>query len=357
MKNFKILLFGILFFSCRSKDDSIYFKGNLIHIDISSKVDTLEGNIIKLEEEHYGLISVYDSLIFFSNPMDRQYQFRCYNHITGKHLANFFPIGRGHEEFMNVSPIHHTFNCGDTIKSIFVAANEEKMGLFNISQSILNKRTVLEDLSDFKWKKSFLKPLTTLYPLGDRIVGYIHGGKSLLENSKNTLPHYIYFDKTTMDIIDTVDIYNEVLNNILSDRVDSKVLGFFTALKPDGTKMVNSMSFLQQINILNIETGEIKGIRFGQKTLLDLIDNPEEVKMYHMFFDVDDDYIYVPMFADGMINKGANIINVFSWDGDYIAQYYIKEAFDQIQIEPKSNKLFTYNQFTSTLYCYGIPSK
>ena len=109
MKYFEISLFCILCtiaFSCRSKDDCIFFEGELVHINITSCPDTLEGNLIKLEDEPFGLISVYDSLIFFSHALDKKYQYHCYNYETGKHVANFFSIGRGSGEFMNVTPIH-----------------------------------------------------------------------------------------------------------------------------------------------------------------------------------------------------------------------------------------------------------
>lgn len=360
MKHFGISLFCIwcvLFFSCCPKDDRIFFKGELVHIDITSCTDTLKGSLVTLEDECLGLISVYDSLIFFYNPMNRQYQYCCYNYETGKHVANFFPVGRGRGEFINVTPIHCTFNCGDTPKSIFVAANEQKMGIFNISQSVLHKKTTLESVTDFEWKKRFTNPIIQVYPWGDRIIGYIKGREPYFKNDHYILPQYMFFDKTTLDVVDTIELYNKALVNELKEGIDMDVFGSFSALKPDGTQMASCMGYLPQINIWDIKSGKIKGIRFGQTTLLDLIAHPQQATICHVFLDIDDDYIYVPWFVDGEVNKGTHIINVFSWEGNHIARYYIEESFDRIQIEPKSNTLFAYNQFTNKLYRYKMPAK
>lgn len=360
MKYFEISLLcilSVLIFSCRSKDDNVFFKGELVHIGITSCTDTLKGSLVTLEDECLGLISVYDSLIFFSHAMDKKYQYRCYNYETGRHVANFFPIGRGNGEFMNVTPIHCTFNCGDTVKSIFVAVDEQKIGVFNISQSVLNKKTMLESISNFEWKKRFINPITQVYPLGDKIIGYINGRKPYFENDNYILPHCMVFDKTTMDVVDTIELYNKALLNELGEGIDINVFSFFNALKPDGTQMASIMVYLPQINIWDIKSGKIKGIRFGQTTLGDLMDHSRQATLCHAFLEVDENYIYVPLFIDDEFDKGTHLINVFSWEGNHIAQYYLEEPFDQIRMEPKSNTLFTYNQFTDKLYRYKMPDK
>lgn len=360
MKYFEIsmfLLLCVLTFSCRPKDDHIFFKGEIVHIDMYSCIDTLKGDHVTLEDDVLGLISVYDSLIFFYNPMDKHYQYHCYNHETGKHVANFFPVGRGRGEFLNVTPMYCMYNCRDTIKSIFVAANEQKIGVFNVTQSIFQNKSVLESITDFEWKKRFIKPITQVFPLDNRIIGYIKGREPYFKKDNYTLPQYMLFDKATLEIVDTIELYNKKIIKKMIEGVDMNIFGFFSALKPDGTRMASVMGYLPQINIWDIKTGKIKGIRFGQTTLWNLIDNPQQAKMCHVFMDIDDKYIYAPWFVDGDINKGTHIINVFSWEGNHIAQYYIEEPFDQIQIEPKSNTLFTFNQFTNKLYRYKLPDK
>lgn len=220
MKYFEVLLLCMLTFSCGFKDDCFYFKGELVHIDITSCTDTLAGKLVTIEDEPLGLISVYDSLIFFSHALDKKYQYRCYNYETGKHVSNFFPIGRGSGEFLNVTPIHCTFNSGDTVKSIFIAVDEQKIGIFNISQSVLHKKTILESVSDFEWKKRFINPVTQVYPLGDKIIGYVNGRKPYFKDDDYILPQCMVFEKTTMNVLDTIELYNKTLIDELEEGID-----------------------------------------------------------------------------------------------------------------------------------------
>lgn len=115
------ILIAFLFVGCDSKNKDVeYFNGELVYRDISAQADTLAGEAIVLEEECVGgMVTVLDSLIFFYSPTDKHYSYHCYNYKTGKHIGDFFPIGRGHNEFLNVTPIYCVSMYKDTAKSVF----------------------------------------------------------------------------------------------------------------------------------------------------------------------------------------------------------------------------------------------
>lgn len=355
--NIILIVCCVFVFSCSSKEENSFFNGELIHIDISAQTDTLKGDAIVLEDEGVGMISVLDSLIFFYNPIDKRYSYHCYNYKTGKHIADFFPIGRGHNEFLNVTPIHCISMCNDTAKSVFVALNEQKSGIFNITRSISEKKTVLEDVRDFEWKKHFTNPITQIYPYKDKLIVLVNGRKTHFKHNTYMLPQYVFWDKKTLKPIDTITFYKKALTKELHEELDMNLFRFFGILKPDRTKMASIMGYLPQISILDIESGSIKEIRYGETTLWDLLAYPTSVARCHSSVAVDDNYIYLPWFIDGEITKGTHIVNVFSWEGKHVMQYYIEEPFDQIQIDSKSNVLLAYNQFTNRLYRYTIPNK
>lgn len=353
------ILIAFLFVGCDSKNKDVeYFNGELVYRDISAQADTLTGEAIVLEDECVGgMVTVLDSLIFFYSPTDKHYSYHCYNYKTGKHIGDFFPIGREHNEFLNVTPIYCVSMYKDTAKSVFVALNEQKLGTFNITRSLSEKKTILEDVRDFEWKKHFTNPITQVYPCKDQLIVLLNGGKTNFKHDTYILPQYVFLDKKTLEPIDTIAVYNKALLKELHKGTDMNLFRLFGILKPDRTQMVSIMGYLPQISILDIESGDIKEIRYGKTLLRDLLVNPTSVARCHSSVAADDNYIYLPWFIDGEITQGTHIVNVFSWDGRYVAQYYIKEPFDQIQIDSKSNVLLAYNQFTNKLYGYALSHK
>ncbi len=204
--NALMVIFANVLLLCCMKDnkDAEYFNGELVYTDLSAPTDTLKGEAIVLEEECVGgMVTVLDSLIFFYNPTDKHYSYHCYNYKTGKHIGDFFPIGRGHNEFLNVTPIYGVSMCKDTAKSVFVALNEQKLGTFNITRSISEKKTILEGVRDFEWKKHFMNPITQVYPYKDKLIVFENGRKTHFKHDTYILPQYVFLDKKTLEPVDT----------------------------------------------------------------------------------------------------------------------------------------------------------
>jgi hypothetical protein len=111
-------------------------------------------------------------------------------------------------------------------------------------------------------------------------------------------------------------------------------------IKPDdNTKLVMAMFSMDQINIMDVTTGEIKGYRNKNSPDFNYLKDIDNIKNYYLDVCVDDKYIY-GLYLNGKNGLGstANILHVFDWDGNFIRKIvldktvlYLSMGFDPVK--------------------------
>lgn len=361
MKIWLYILGGILFIGGCDKKVS-YLNGDVILVDDIKISDTLVGEKIVFDSINSGMISLCDSFAFFYNPRMPDYQYYCFNINTGKYVCNFFPLGRGNGEFLNVTPIIQLYTEKEEMKALFVAVNEEKAGVFNITKSIEQKTTICDTVFDFKWRSKYAQPFIYLFHYNDStFLAYKQGNQVAEKEYKYSLPQFLMINRYSGDVERTYRLYHEpALYNPVAEDWNGSFYLSMNFIKPDKSKIMMSMTLLPQINILDVETGLLKGIRIvGEPGFEYLKGRVEDLKEYYLFSDVDDKYIYALYAPKSYTDPKATIdncmIHIFDWEGNFIYKLYVHEALNQIRVDLKNKIIYGVSFSTEEVFRYPLP--
>ena len=140
--------------SCHENDDTAYFNGKIQTIEDSIK-DTKKATlkILPLDGANFGWLSTYDSLMFFMNPKLPDRFYNIFNIDTGKEIGTFCYRGSGPGEVAALGPIFHFFKEKGDLKTLLFAPNEEKLFIWNITQSIKRDTTVMDKQISYPWRE------------------------------------------------------------------------------------------------------------------------------------------------------------------------------------------------------------
>lgn len=336
--------------------------GEMIFTKDIAITDSLKGEKITFDSINSGMISLCDSLAFFYSPRMPDYQYYCFNIHTGKYIAHFFPKGRGPGEFLNITPIIQTYKENGDIKALFTAINEEKAGIFNISESIRQQKTICDTVFNFSWRDKSTKSFMSIFKYDEnRILAFKQPNKKTSVENSYSVPQFLMINWQTGEIEKSYDLYNEpAIYNPGAGNINEIFYSSLNLINFDNTKIVMFMTLVPQINILNIKTGELKGIRIeGNPGFDDLKGDVDKFKQYHNFSDIDDNYIYAlrvdRSYSDHNSKVDYAIVNVFDWNGNLIRKLYLDKHLDQIQVDAKNRSMYGVKFETEEVFRYKLP--
>lgn len=360
MKTINIIIsavFFILFLCCNSNNyDKEYFNGkiqyfdenNITTLDVKSKHLTLNGN-------NTGMIAVYDSLLICWSPNYQNHFFKIFNVDTGEEIGNFCNKGRGDNELISVGCIMQLFKKGNDIMTILYASNEGKLFLWNISQSTEKGTTIYDTIVPYKNNRIFFD----FYQTDDILFAYKPA--EYVTAKEATTPYYEKRTIFTNELIQKYPIYktNSIQNNNASEK-NSVNFFFYTwdTMKPDGSKIVQVMRHLPQINILDVSTGNLTGCRMKNSPDFSLLGtNMESMNVYYNCVQADDNYIYTTYWGEkpwddrlGTELPVFNKIHVFDWNGKLLYKLTTDHSFFRIWLDPVRKRLYTINLNNDNVY-------
>lgn len=363
MKIFEVIVFFILifvFYACNDeKKDAEYLNGDIIYLNKDSvKIKDVTSKSINIENRGYGMFSVYDSLMVFWNIKFPSHFFCIYNIDTEKETGYFCNKGRGNNEFYSIAPVFQYFEKEKDIKTTICDNHNQKIYIWNISQSTFERKTVYDTIISYKnlnlSKNSVVNNL--FYLPDDTFLARIE--PLYFIEGDIPLPYYKkwgMFDKAISDYyvykgVEMNDIYSDYP---LKDRVYS-----VDAVKPDGSKIVQAMRLVPQINIIDTKTGKNAFYRISNVSQASLFDsNKDDGRVYYNSVQADNDYIYATYWGkkqwDASLGTKCpfiNIIHVFNWNGELLYEMKTDRVFFRIALDPIRNRLYTSNLDTDEMY-------
>lgn len=362
MKNLKIYLL-ILFIStmtigCNKKVK--HFNGEIILVNDLKQSDTLIGKKINFDGAYFGMITVFDSVIFFFHPRLPDFQYYCFNIKTGKHVANYFPNGNGQGEFHSITPIIQKYEEDGNQKSVFVAINESKAGVFNITKSIEQRKTVIDTLFPFKWRENFVKPFLFVFKYDDSTFIAQQGVARINNREFNyTLPQYVKINRNTNKIMNKYIIYKNPIINSKAGYSNEDLFQSYDIISPDRSKVAIGMIMMAQINILDLKTKKIIGVRISGTPDFEYLErNDEELRIFYNHLAADNRYIYAlyvnKKYSELKESVYSHTINVFDWNGNFIHKLYLNNAVDYIDVDSKNRLLYGINLSSEEVYQYKL---
>ena len=335
-------------------DDSMYFNGKIQNIEDGIKdARNLQLKPLPLNGANYGWIAAYDSLMFFMNSKLPNQFFNVFNIDTGEELGTFCNKGSGPEEAASVAPIFQLFKEGNELKTLLFAPYEERLLIWNITQSLEQGKTVLDRIIPYAWRdenkgacynEMFLQDSNTLltkvsaFPIND---------------DDATLP---FFQKRTLDTNKSLKDYQSYKQTIKNKELPLLPECFFNSnntFKPDGTKIVQAMIRLPQLNIVDVQTGEVVGYRLNYGLDFSIFKGEKQLRNFYGLVQADDNYIYALYW--GKVQWGdINTIYVFDWSGNLIDKLKVDHYISSIWLDTVRNRFYIIESKTDDVFYYEL---
>ncbi len=342
---------------CHKNNDNTYFNGEIRYIeDDINNFESVRLKPVSLNGANYGWMAVYDSLMFFMNPKLSDRFFNVFNVDTGEEIGTFCNKGGGPDEVFSIGPIFQLFTEENDLKTLLFAPNEEKLLIWNITQSIRQGKTVLDKIIPYAWRtenegacynEMFLLDKNTLIAKVDAFP---------INDEEATLP---FCQKRTVDTnkcLQSYSIYKQAIKNDKASIISEAFFSSHDAVKPDGTKIVQAMIHLPQLNIIDVQTGKVVGYRLKENVDFTIFEGKKEIKDYCVRLQVDDNYIYVMYWGKVPWKRNEipfiNTVYVFDWNGKIIRKMVTDRAVYGMWIDTVRNRLYTTEPTTDNVfYC------
>jgi hypothetical protein len=296
-------------------------------------IDTLHGERIKLDGLYTRFMAAYDSVIVFSTDQYRN-SLNCialaFNLKTGKQINALVKTGHGPGEYASATTTLELLTDNNKLKMLFYDYSAKKACML----VDINSNTVV-DCIDISWLKPERKePCSRFFILNDSLFLAFNMEELSYTSEYRVLPHiWSLYNYRTGEKLRQYDVFNE------SEFLE-EFFGFNSEdqLKPDHTKFVMPMEFFRQINIVDIQTGEIKGYMFKDSPDYSIVakKRADEFKTYYFRACVDNDFIYA-----AIKEKNNTVIDVFDWNGNYLRRLNLdKEMNWFMTLDPVNKYLY-----------------
>lgn len=349
---FLYLLIAILC-SCNSNQYEDIFNGTIHYI---ADEDVVTKNIVSkhvsLDGDQTGMIATYDSLLVCYEPDYPRHFLKVFNVDTGEDFGYFCPKGHGPKEFAGMNPIYQFFKKGEDVVTLF-DGDLKSWAFLNLTKSIKSGETVYDTI----FSRSSNNSLFFFYTPNNNIINVISAEYTNVYES--TTPYCEIYNIYNNNEVKKIPIYKvpSVTNKSAVEPV-GRFFNTWDALKPDGTKLVQAMSYLPQLNIIDTNTGEVKAYRINDDADYSLLQTEmNDLKRYYLSVQADDNYIYAAYWGkelwDGSLDTPMPIfdqIHVFDWNGNLLYKLKTDHSYFVIWLDTVRNRLYTRNWDTDEIY-------
>ena len=350
---------SIFLHGCKKNDDRTFFNGEIVLIKTDTvPITNLIGKRIDLNDIFTGYMSVYDSLMLFVSNKFGDKRLYVYNLNTNNLDSKLISIGQGPTDFLHFRHLEQYIVQNSAVKLWGLDNFTGKIFLLNITQSIKNQKDIIDSLFFFNWKDKYLSPIGYIFLCNNNSL--LIRSPLEMNNEDNYIPYDYHLFHTNGEKILSYNIYGKPIINT-SKMKPSPHLYYDSQdkLKPDNTRLAMGMSMLAQVNILELETGIIKGYRLeNTPDFTYLTKSPDNFKFFYRQTCVDDEYIFV-LYLNVLLNYGmnspylANELHVFDWDGKFIHKIMLDNDTSEIAFDPVKKQLFCEDS-KDELFCYDL---
>lgn len=354
-----ILIFfvSISHFSCVSDQN---FQGHLqTYIDNAEEIN-IPYSTIDMNGTYSPYVNVLDSIAIFYRTKEGK-AFESVQLSTHEKTLFFCSLGHGHEEYTVLSPITQIYEDMNDMKTVLFAPNESKLLIWNISESIRKDSTIYESVIPYSWKDKFPVAFINQVMIGRDSILLCFPTLRISSDNQLTTRNYQIRTLKSNEFIREIKIFDHPIENKTSRVLAENFLGGYFSLKPDKSMFVEVMTWLPQINIVDIKTGNITGHRMKDTQEEDVfLTNMENALCCYTRVASDNNFIYA--LWSGTPRKelhtalGYNIIHVFNWEGKLVKKLRIENPINELILDSMNGNLYGWNVDKQRLYKYNLTS-
>ena len=180
-----------------------------------------------------------------------------------------------------------------------------------------------------------------------------------MKNFEDYTPVEFFLSNLHYERIRSYNVYRKPIINRNKNAVHPE--NYYNSLdriKPDRTKLAMGMSMLAQINILDTETGMIKGYRLeNTPDFTYLARSPDDFKIFYQQTRVDDYFIF-SLYSNTLLNNNSyphvtNELHIFDWNGNFKHKIILDIYTSRIAFCPVRKNLYCISQ-EDELYCFDL---
>jgi hypothetical protein len=336
MRKIVYLIFVISILSCGPEVE--IFKGDIVVLEEPAISDQLSGGELQfaesLQKVGRGSLCVYDSLIFLSADSLSGYCFFVYNTKTGELVDSIARKGIGANEFISASYSEQYHADSSGICLWFYDYEKSECSLVDLSNNFSQKQIGLSALEN---EREY--PFGRIFVLNDSLLLAFSQGEDLYHNRNLSPPLYHIFNYRTNEELTKYEFYNGF--SYSKKLAPQMCLYSQDRLKPDRRKLAMGMRYLRQINIMDVETGKIRGYQVkGSPDFNILTKRSAKYHSYYLWLCVDDDFIYGALNSKDEKNTA---VDVFDWDGNFRKKLILDKKMSNINsiaLDPVNKYLY-----------------
>ena len=344
----------IILSSCHyrgSVTDAI-FNGEIRYIDDSQKqVMHVTARHLPLEGQYHGSIAVFDSLLICSNPRLPNYNFNVFNIDTGEEIGSFLRRGVGPQDAVSAQ-VDQLFKRENDLMALVLGINENRLFVWNITQSVQQGVAVFDTIVEHSTRSYRCDRLWVrhiFFHTDSTLFAYVQGANLDFEGALVTTPFY---EKRTLLTNELLGVYSAFTQDTVRRRSSQSPqsrnsrLFFFSndAMKPDGSKIVQAMTRIPQINIIDTHTGEVVGYRQRGGRDFSNFNSMRDQRIFYSHPTTNNQFIFTT-YARGVSREvrpiRSNVIHVFDWYGRLWYELRADRDFFQHWLCPVRNRLYT----------------
>lgn len=342
--------------SCGNQTSDIeIFNGEIVNIDDKDVMEKeVEFREMELKGVNYGFLSVCDTLAIYMNPQLPSHWYQVFNLKSGEEAGDFCMKGNGHGEFTPVSLLFNFYREANDMKTLVFEPNKERASIWNITKSLVDGSTVIERSVRMPWMKENRGACFFEFFIKDRNVAYGKVQSNPVNEHEATLPYYQIRDLKSGEKISDIHIFKRGIINKSTRTMPEVILSSSDAMKPDGSKIVQAMVKVPQLNIIDTESEQVIAYRLDYGMSLSDLETTKNLKTYFHRICADDDYIYAVYYGkepwEGNEPPVINRIYVFDWNGRLISKITTKHSIGEMGVDNLNRILYTTSHTDEKLY-------
>lgn len=346
----------IIFTGCASKQYFVEELRGFNYVDNEYLSKCVVSNIDSVHSEYFAVV---DSMVIFYGCNAKDFSYQVFSMNTGKKIGDFCPIGHGNDEFVAVSPITQIFKEENEHKTILFAPNESKFVKWNITRSIALRTTCYEDVVTHSWRQESPVAYSKVYYIGyDTILTYFPS-VHISEGDKITQQKYTVRTYSENKRIADISTFSAVDNREGTKILPENFLSLSSCIKPDGSKFVEALAFLPQINIVDIKSNSVDGFLMeGYDDYAVFETDLSNARIYYADIQATDNHIFALWYGHSAFGNNypyeCNVIHVYDWNGDMNGVIKLEHGVNRIFIDTHSQNLFCSNADKKEIFCYDI---
>jgi hypothetical protein len=208
-------------------------------------------------------------------------------------IGDFVKQGGGPYEVYTIPYIFQIYEDGVSKTTLLNAPHEQKLLVWNISQSVKHGETIMDTVIPYK-KDPETEFFNYMFRLSDdTLVCRIQSEMLTMDGDLASTSYYQKgpFIPTNRQVIYRIYNHSSVKKGDVHLSVNS-YYGSNDCIKPDRTKIAQAMGYLCQINIIDLATGRITGHRIKNTPDFSVFySGIRNIKRYYSRIRADDNYI------------------------------------------------------------------